>query len=109
MGIDVTFKPTGPTSLLPAASAAIQLFPSGGGGVQPGVATVVRVRCTTAGYLTWGGANVAAAAAPVGGTPAANTLGFAVGQCEKIEVPPGAWFRNDAVGVFELTPGTGGN
>lgn len=107
MSVDTTFQPLGNTSLVNAAAGAVQILPYAGTHIP-----TVRVRCTTAGYLAWGSkASLAAAAVPAGAgnLGAVNTLGFATGQTEKLDIPAGMFFTSDAAGVFELTPGIGGN
>lgn len=103
MSVDTTFKPIGKTVVVGPTGGAVQPNDSS---ASAGIITF-RIRCTVAGYLTWGGQAVAAAVAPALGTPQSSTLGFAIGVAY-IDAPAASFFRGDGTSAFEITGGTGG-
>lgn len=75
-----------------------------------------RIRNTSASvqYITWAYAApgnptpTITVTAPTAGNPSTATLGFLPSSVEVIGgIPPNAWFKADAVGAFEVTPGEG--
>lgn len=108
MSVDVTFKPLGPSQVLPATGAQLQT--AGAMGIMNAV-LLVNIGTTVA-YVSWGNsaANAAAnlPAAPAAGTFYPNSVALPINGARVVEVPPGLYFAATAASVF-ATPGTGGN
>jgi hypothetical protein len=106
VSIDTTFHPLTQTYAVDS-SAAVQIKEA-----QSLGATVFRIRALLAsGYISWGGANVTAAAAPALGTPQPHTIGVTFGVPVYIEVPSTSFFIGNAAFAtsgFEVTGGLGG-
>jgi hypothetical protein len=101
MSVDTTFKPL--TGIVQVGASAVQVVPTQSFGV-----TTFRVRCLTAGYLTWGPkSTVTAGGAPAPG-PVANTLGLATNAVAYIDVPATSWFISSVAAGFEICGGQGG-
>lgn len=62
-------------------------------------------------YLTWHPETTQqptlSIAVPANGVPSPNTIGMAAGATETFVLPNNCWFRADAAGAFEVTPGQG--
>lgn len=102
MGIDTTFMPLGPTTLV--GVTPLLLVPKGTGAAG----TSVRVRCLVTGYFSWGNtSSVAAPVTPVAGTPSINTIGMTAGGIETFELSAMSWFVSSNAAGFEMTPGQG--
>lgn len=101
MSIDTTFRPTGPTVLVGVVATQV------GDDLSSGCSTF-RVRCVTAGYLSWGTSAVTAKGAPAAGAPVANTIGMAAGGVGYFELPYNVYFISSVADGFEVTPGQGG-
>lgn len=102
------FVPKGSTYLV--GTSEVQVLTAG-----QDMATSYRIRncLTTTQYLKWapplptGGSVSITVTAPTAGNPQPNTIGFFPGAIEMISFPANAWFKADAVGAFEITPGEG--
>lgn len=94
------FVPQGKTYLV--AAAAVQIVAA-----VPCQTYRIRNLAAAVQYLTWGTtAGVTSVGAPGAGTPSANTLGFAAGATETVELG-GNWMIASSATGFEVTPGEG--
>ena len=103
------FVPFGQTYLV--GTSSVQVLSQGNQG-----ATSYRIKAmlTTPQYLRWAppdptgtAITVGSVTAPTAGSPSTNTIGFLAGSIEIMSFPANAWFKADAVGAFEITPGEG--
>jgi hypothetical protein len=103
------FTPFGPTYLVGTSSVQV----SSKNNDNP---SSYRIRNTSASvqYISWSydapgnPTPTITVTAPTAGVPSPATLGFLPSSVEVIGgIPPNAWFKADAVGAFEVTPGEG--
>lgn len=106
MSWDAPFAPKGPTYLV--GTQPVQVL------VTDGSLTVsyrISSLSTSRQYITWLPFTAAQPtipiATPTAVAPQANTIGMAAGATETFNLPANAWFRADAAGAFEVTPGEG--
>ncbi len=105
------FTPFGATVLVGTSEVQVSSGPRNTG------PTAYRIRnvSSTAQYISWapaaplgGAAPSISVAAPTAGVPSANTLGLLANSVEVVGgLPPNAYFKADAAGAFEVTPGEG--
>lgn len=105
------FVPFGPTVLVGTSEVQVS------SGMRNTGPTAYRVRnlSTSAQYFSWAPAAPLGGAAPsitvtipTAGNPSANTLGMAAGNVEVFGgLPANAFFKANAAGAFEITPGEG--
>jgi hypothetical protein len=71
--------------------------------------TDYRIRCLTAGYLSWDvpTATTVTSKVPAAGAPVLNTVGMSTGQIEVLKLPMGAQFISSVAAGFEITAGEG--
>lgn len=104
MAVDTVFKPIGPLTFVGAV--ATQVVGKDGSGHCS--YRVRNLNTAAAQYFTWGQANtVTAAAAPIAGTPAPNTIGMLPNSVETFEIPAGVFFIAATATGFEFTSGQG--
>lgn len=103
------FVPMGQTYLVGTSSVQVKSQ-----GNQTPTAYRIKAVLSTPQYLRWAppdptgtAITVGAVSAPSAGTPSNETIGFLPGAVEVISLPANAWFKADAVGAFEITPGEG--
>lgn len=104
------FSPSGPTVLVGTSEVQV----SGKDNAYP---TTYRVRnlLTTTQYLSWapaaplgGSAPSITVTVPTAGNPSTNTIGMGGGGVEVFgTLPPNCYFKANAAGAFEVTPGEG--
>lgn len=103
------FVPMGQTYLVGTSSVQVKSQ-----GNQTPTAYRIKAVLSTPQYLRWAppdptgtAITVGSVTAPSAGTPSSETFGFLAGAVEIISLPANAWFKADAVGAFEITPGEG--
>jgi hypothetical protein len=104
--INSAFSPTGPAYLV--GTSPVQVTSTNNN-------TTYRVRSllATSQYFTYaavgdGTTPNITVTAPTAGVPSAFTVGILPSNVEVFGgLPPNAWFKADAVGAFEITPGEG--
>lgn len=108
MSVDTTFKPLGPSQVLPATGVQLQFAGTFGGALS---VLLVNIGAAVA-YVSWGGTAAQAAsalpAAPTAGTQFTNSVAVPINGSRVIEVMPGLFFAATAASIF-ATIGAGGN
>lgn len=104
------FSPSGPTVLVGTTEVQVS-------GKDNNYPTAYRVRnlLTTTQYFSWapmpaitGSTPSITVTVPSAGVPSANTIGMGGGGVEVFgTLPPNAYFKANAAGAFEITPGEG--
>ena len=107
MGIDTTFMPLYPTTLV--GTSAIQAVPAGtGAALAVGTFRCKNIHATIRQYLGWGPTAAAAiATAPTAAVPQ-NNISIEPGQAVYLNLQSSVFFITTTAASVEVTPGLGG-